>query len=359
MKLVIVDDVDASRNSILARLNERGIESVSVALAEVEDLADRVNEQKPDCILMDFVLTESGQVRFRSHVLARVLRDRAVDGSGPQVPIVLYSSAPNFKSFYDADQTSHELYDYRFDKEQMQSDIVGAIAVLNGLAAAYKSLALSDCDRSALLSAFARPEGLDFDPRIGDRFTKPGRYPIAQLVGYVMREFIEQPYPLVDRALLGARLGLDLKESAGAEALLGLLPAPTKYTGICSGGFERWWWELVDSWLTSLDAGSFRAVAAEERVAVLRERTGIAALQPAVPIRQNYQTAYWTVCEAYHRPVDLSDAFIASNSSREAWHDHRYISLEAALRHAGEDQGVVVDAADEDRFSQVRDLLGG
>jgi CheY-like chemotaxis protein len=359
MKLVIVDDVDASRNSVLARLNERGIDAVCVELDEVERLADKINQAKPDCILLDLVLTESGQVRYRSHVLARVLRDRAIDKSSPEVPIVLYSSAPKFKSFYDTDQTSHELYDYRFDKEGMQSEIASAIRILEGLAEAYGTLAPTKRDRSALIAALRRPEGIELDPRIGDRFTNVGQYPIFELVGYTMRELIEQPYPLIDKNLLAARLGLDLGKSPDADALFSALPDAARYRGVCSGGFERWWWQVVESWLNIVAEGAFRSLIAADRVAMLQKLTKVKALDPAAPIRDNYQTAYWTWCEAYHRPLDLADAFIASNSSREPWHDHRYLSLEAALRHAGEEHGIVVDAADEERFSQVRELLGG
>lgn len=359
MRLIVIDDTEATRNSILGRLSDRGIDAVSLELDEVEELADKIKDAKPDCVLVDFVLTESHRVRYRSHVLARVLRDRAIDGTGPEVPIVLYSSAPKFKEFYERDQTSHDLYDYKFDKERMQLDIDAAIRIMDGLAAAYQSLADSNRDRNTLITDLQRPEGLELDPRIGDRFASGARYPISELVGYTIRELIEQPYPLVDEALLAARLGLDLGKSPGAATLFAALPATALYCGICSGGFTRWWWQIVDTWLDSLCGRSFRVMPAAERVDTLREATKIAGLEPGQPICDTYQTAYWTVCEASHRPVDLTDAFIASNSSRESWHDHRYISLDAALRHAGEDQGVVVDAADEERFSQVRELLGG
>jgi len=138
-----------------------------------------------------------------------------------------------------------------------------------------------------------------------------------------------------------------------------VLPRESSYRGVCSGGFKRWWWQIVEIWLDSLCKRSFRTMSAGERVEMLRSNTNVTDLEAAAPICETYQTAYWSVCEAYHRPVDLADAFIASNGSREPWHDHRYISVDAALRHAGEAHGVVVDAVDEERYAQVRELLGG
>jgi len=356
MKIAVVDDVAADRNPIYARLIERGIDAVEISLnADVEKVADDIEQIDPDCVLLDFVLTESRRVRFRSHVLARALRDRALDGGRP-MPVVLYSSAPKFKQFYDTDQTSHELYDYRFDKEQMQGDLDGALCILRELRRAYNVFIEAGSDRAGLIKALECPAGIVLDNRMGHRFAGSGSYPVGELVGYCVREIIEQPHPLVDEKLLAARLGVELNESS--RALIAKLPQEAVYRGVCCRAFERWWWQVVDEFLFGLSGEPFRAIFAPERVELLQKKLLVNGLVAASPIQEKYQTTFWSVCEGYQRPVDINDAFVASNSSTEAWHDRRYLSIDAALRGVGEERSVFVDASDEARFAEVKDLLG-
>jgi hypothetical protein len=98
---------------------------------------------------------------------------------------------------------------------------------------------------------------------------------------------------------------------------------------------------------------AFRSLTADERVGRVKAGFDVDRLRPASPIIAAYSSSFWSVCDGLDKPLDPSDGFVSSWSSREGWHDRRFISLKAAVERKKLGEGLRVHPLDRARFEQV------
>jgi hypothetical protein len=366
---ICIDDVLVDRTALIEDLTEVGDLNIKAVdpIGDIDKQIGEIEESGTDGVLLDYVLRVKGEAkrpdRF-SNSLAQQLRDNATLGIGRDKPVVLWSSAKNFRDYYEHESTARDLYDLRIDKTTVPDKAQEIAKKLTALVSGYHEIAkYKDQNRDGLILMLgvSVEEAADIlDPRVGDPFVLKKTRPEHEYARYIIHDLLSQPNPLVDEELLLARLGVDSGRSKERDlaAIFEELASCT-YRGAFHDGWQRWWWQRVwDWWTKKCGTRSLQEMPSDRRVALLNEKGGL-ALIAAEPIEKTYSTAYWSVCEVYRRPLDPTDGFQASNSSVQPWHDARYLSGKAALAFEGLADGIDVQSIDRSRFDLMRKSLDG
>jgi CheY-like chemotaxis protein len=356
-KFLCVDDEREESNSLVKYLRDAGLDLELSSPKSLEDQLDNIIRNNYDGLLLDLKLDEFPDVtgyraRYMSHSLARLVRDKVIEGEARDIPIVIWSSQPKFRSFFQRDLSGQELYDARYDKALVVDEAEAVIRELTSLSGGYRRIeTLRKSGRTGFLEMLGAPQNdvVDLDPRIGEPF-ETGIFPVSEYARYIRTDVIGQPYPLVDEDLLAARLGIDRRRSETWPAVLAQL-CGAQYDGVFNEGWPRWWWDVVNSWWQSIAPGTdLRSMDASGRVSLISAALPIGGLIAPDPIDSGYGTAYWTMCEGYGAPLDPVNGLIANNSSREPWHDARYVSLKALLERVKYEDGLRVHPTDAARY---------
>ena len=173
---IFLDDEDVS--ATVESLNKSG--NIAVELREAIDFERQLesfNFKNIDGVILDYRLDGNqagGKARYKAPALAQELRNRMTEGQIPKnVPLILCSTDDRIKRL-NTDETSNDLFDYRF---------------------------LKDVDLN--------PSGVAFDLKViaeGYKYITSCRGNISKIVGRnieeiddrVFAKFIDQPYPIHD-----------------------------------------------------------------------------------------------------------------------------------------------------------------
>lgn len=366
---ICIDDSAVERKALIEDLTEAGNVKINAAdpIGDIEKQVSEIEAGEIDGVLLDYVLRVRGESKTPERVsnsLAQQLRDNATLGIGSDKPIVLWSSAANFRDYYEHESTARDLYDLRVNKTTVSEDAEDVAQKLVALVEGYREIEKHKGrarEGLILMLGLTVDEAGDIlDPRVGDPFSLEKQRPAHEYARYIIQEILNEPNPLVDEPLLLARFGVDAKNSnqEQVKALFDAL-AGCEYKGAFHSGWRRWWWQRAwDWWSNECGSRNLQEMPAERRVSLLNEKRGW-SLVSAKPIEEGYGSAYWAMCEAYHEPLDPTDGFQASNSSVLPWHDARYLSAKAALEFAGIADGIDVHSIDKSRFDLMRKSLNG
>lgn len=311
---------------------------------------------------LDEEFDENGEkVFYRGPTLAQELRSRMSDGEICSFPIVLWSMNDKIVHSYSPDSSSHDLFDavYAKDDGQYQLEDGCVSSELVSLARGYQSL------RGLLKKGGVKVSGaveiLDLqsserellDPRLMSCFHNVSVFSAAARV----LSLLKTDGVLIGEGLLAAKLGVDILNSGKYWGVLKEHLKGSKYGGVFSDGWERWWAHRVDSFgLEVLQLKtSLRRLDARDRVAALNEKLGI-GLIPAEPICTQYSTKYTTVCFATKRPLDSSDGFKILSHEQDSWHDSRYVSAYAVLERINKDTWHL-DPLELERYKGLKEKL--
>jgi hypothetical protein len=167
---------------------------------------------------------------------------------------------------------------------------------------------------------------------------------------------------LVGERILASRLGVDLKKtpSKSWESLSQDVFGSAKYNGIFSDGWERWWAIIIDETFTGISNQRLTYLKAEERIDILKEKTGISDLVAATPLKFCNSTEFWTICEAYKTPLDPLEGYkVVLNTDLKPWQESKYISLLAILEREGlADRGLKPHPSETERIELTLEELG-
>ena len=149
---------------------------------------------------------------------------------------------------------------------------------------------------------------------------------------FILRELINKQGLLIDEEVLAARMGIDKDSSEDWSILLEIINS-TKYTGVFSEGWQRWWMPLIEEWFESITTDNWRSLSARERVEIITKKTGLSRLTFAEKINKSTSDEFWTVCQGYHTPIDTIDGLIIDGQENlYPWQEPLYVSIEAALK---------------------------
>lgn len=326
-----------------------------------------LHEQQYDGLILDLRLDvnqnwespEEGKADYRAAGLAQELRTRAADPQGKYLdtPIVLWSTNEKLDRMYRRDDFSHDLYDRKTVKNSLLAPGAGARVgrELLALARGYQQILEIKRELGYRLTPFHRLLGFDeepaaLDPRIASHFSGRGSLPVHVVARFILQQLLEHEGPLIDHDVLLARLGLSRDAPEGLDLVLGLFEG-AEYRGPFAGGWARWWGADVAARWATLAEGErpLRQLSAEERVAVLRDITGCAALQAATPLPGATSTRYWTVCRATLRPIDPRDGFTLVRRDDAPWLADRLVSGHAIKQRLLDEHMLVLSPLESTR----------
>ncbi|MBI2272551.1 MAG: hypothetical protein HYU70_02035 [Bacteroidetes bacterium] len=336
--LYIDDENDGTTRAIAIGLELS--DRLRVELSEPQELKKQKeffqkNLPQYDGIILDLRLDGRRlDIPYNAPALAAELRMMAAEGTISCMPIILCSTEEKMRATYDIDRSSHDQFDYKFQKQE-SPPWEKFSRKLDSLALGYKEINKSGFTWPELLG---RKDLSVLDKGIFEQFADPEkRLPVFSYASFIIKELFHHPGLLIKEMLLAARLGIDIQASHDAwPKLLHDFLGSAKYSGIFSDGWDRWWSDLVIGLFNTQTQQRLSMLDAEQRVAAITDLTGIKGLVAAAPIERNISASYWTVCEFYKKPLDPLEGFkIHSSIEPKSWQEYKYISLDAVLRKKG------------------------
>ena len=237
----------------------------------------------------------------------------------PQIPVVLCSTLGNY-DVYRKDSASHDLFDYYFDKTEVNYKC--ETARMKSLAEGYQLLNKKDVKVEEYLG---RKDIDEIDDKVIDYLRGPSTFDIARRI---VKDVMPYPGLLIDKHTVAARMGINMDESKGWPKLKDAIYSQAEYQGVFSAGWKRCWTDKVNAFFMSLSEGKpYQILSAEERVSIL-ERNGFEGLVPAKPIEFNNSSYYNTVCYYSGLPLDSMEGIpVEDRMSLMPWQENHYVSF--------------------------------
>lgn len=360
--LYIDDESPYALQSIIHGFNDIGkieVELVDLArFRNFESLKSYIKSQEPDGLIIDLRLDGDGvnRLEFPATTLAQDLRTLAASGSINSFPLVLCSTSTKMRATYDIDKTSHDLFDYKFEKSTSPDWNKFSIK-LKSISESYKWLSKSKITLDNLL---ARNDWYQFDSRIFEKFLDEEHYlSINDIAQFIIKELFHHPGILIKERMLAARLGVDIEASGEEWEKVKLdFAGDCKYMGIFSEGWERWWHDKILLKFQDLTNGQkLQFLNANQRVELLRQ-VGFKVI-PAEPIEPYCRsTEFWTICEYYKTPLDPIEGFrIFESTDLKPWQEPKYLSFSAELERKGRDKGLRPHPSELQRIADLKELI--
>ncbi len=364
--LYIDDENDSSITSIINGFNDQGIIEVEhfplSAFQEFGKLKNELIQRRKnnafDGLIIDLRLDGDGpdRVDFNATSITQELRSLTARGDINSFPIILCSTEPKIRETYDADKSSHDLFDYKFEKSNEPNFPKFSQKVFS-LVSGYNWL---NSSKRPLNEIFGRDDLSSLDPRILERFLEAeAKIVIYDFAHFAVKNLFHNPNPLIKEKIVAARLGVDI-EASGAywPALLGDVFSSAKYKGLFSEGWSRWWADGIINIFKRLTDKKLSFLTSEERVALLIEKTKINGLVAAKPLPFCKSTEFWTICEGYKKPLDPLEGFRTYSSYEpKPWQESKYLSLDAVLERVGREKGLRPHPSELKRIETIKQSL--
>lgn len=287
---------------------------------------------------------------FRGTSLAQEIRTRQKESNMKSFPIILMSA--NEKINNSLENSGLDLFDIKLSKEISVEDYTTIRKQFVSLSNCYEGLSKSF--NVNLILGIAN-EG-EIDAAFLSELNGLRDSPVHVKAHFLLNEFIQKAGLLVPENILAARLGIDKDSSPDWTSLLGIIE-DTKYTGFLSDGWPRWWMYRVDNWWRKgLDDNLYlRSTSAEERVNIIKEKTGLHNIIAAKKLEKAHSAFFWTICKGYDKPLDPVDGLVIKGQDNlYTWQDMEYVSIEAALNREKISEWKGVAAIDDERYNYYK-----
>lgn len=361
-KYVYVDDEnDTSIESLINGFNDTKLISVErleiskgMEFSKLMDLIiNKIQDEEFSGLLIDLRLDGEGpdSLDYSAISISAELRALSAREEVLSFPIVLCSTIGKIKETYKSDKTSHDLFDYTFQKSE-QPNYGKFSKKLRSLAIGYKNLPYHEF---ILEKIYSRSDLNSLDQRIFERFHNQDIIVPYDFAHFAIKTLFHSTNPLIKESILGARLGVDIVKSNDAwKALISKFDT-SKYSGLFSDGWDRWWADLLNSQLSKISGKNFSFLKAEERVDILSKIFEIEGLVPASPIKNSASSEFWTICEALKLPLDpLEGVKIKLSHELKPWQEPKYISLYAAAERIGIERGIEPHYTEVERVEEFK-----
>ncbi|MBG6188057.1 hypothetical protein [Flavobacterium sp. CAN_S2] len=361
--LYIDDENDDSVSAVRDGFNDENLIEVSVEQpqdfkSQIKDLIVKLNDY--DGLILDFRLNQNMQldVAYNAPAIAQELRMSVAEPeiNVKSIPIILCSTDERMRATYDADMTSHDLFDYKFLKGD-EPDWERFSRKLNSLAIGYKYL--NEAERS-FEDVIKRSDTTGLDPRIIERFKDPARkYLSYDFANFIVKSLFNHPGALIKERVLAARLGVDIEASGQDWSELLDKLNDYKYKGLFSDGWNRWWMDKINIVFKEISKGKrLSNTNAQQRVAILSEFYALKNLKAAEPIRYCTSTSYWTICEETKRPLDPLDGFkVFETVELKSWQEPKYLSFYAIADAGIKRKGLREQFIEKERIQYMKESL--
>lgn len=343
---------DALQNSIrpYIRQIEQADQTIEIVLRhpkrfdkQIEEVITDLKSSNYDGLILDLRLDErtndDERANFRAPAIAQELRSRANDDKKLSHPIILWSTDHNLNNSYYRDSSAQDLFDLVCSKEEIEIKSTEIAGQLASLVDGYETIQriikkkvnrrlIPSEERLRLILGLKKNQSF-LDPRILNFFDgiAEDSLEVYKYARFTLKELIEAPGPLIDEQVLAARLGIDIVKSSDWETLKNDFLSKFSYKGVFGSGWNRWWGYLLDEWCRKdLKVRSLIGLPAEKRIIKLRNFTKLNELVAASPIKENYSTNYWTICQVQRTPLAPIDGLILKQNNRQPWQEYLYVS---------------------------------
>lgn len=339
-----IDDDCSTAASGIELINASSSGALQVTLKEpktLKDILSDVARDKPDGLILDLRLDEVPSKEkyiadYRAGTLAQQLRSLAIEQGIVDIPIVLWSSEPNLRKSYVNDVLSHGLFDHVYVKNRVVDNPSKVASELIAFAKGYKEIAEQLRNPAIKLTELLRVDGAsaEFIESIVLSATSWDklRLSTSSLARWILRRLMRSPGPLIDEKVLAARLGVSIDNSPGWAELLKKYFIQADYRGPFAELMPRWWALNVERWwMAQKPPAPLSLLAAEDRIAFLKEKFGIESLKVAENPGKTSSTFFWYVCEKTYVPLDPKDGLAMIDEDLESWNEPQLVSIEYAL----------------------------
>ncbi len=361
-KVLYIDDETTERSQTYTDgLSTAGKIEISITKPTIfeELLSELVEEQGSfDALILDLKLDGNQQgdrtATYTAPSLATGIRTKFFndDGFSREFPIFLISSTENLKKYFDPDTSSHDLFDFTFTKTDVGNRGKEYEVIIESFIVAYQTIQEDKTNFIKILGIYKKNQIID---RIfTTRFLNGEGTSASEISQYIFDEIILKSGVLIGEDTLAARFGVDYKKSDDWPKLLQTL-TDVKYSGVFSNSIERWWWDDVLNWWNHHFSGApLIRLDAVERVKLIKEYFGFTNITDAKPIDKTTSTKFWTICQAFKKPLDPKDGFLVDGFQLYQWQDKRYLSLESILEREAKNQGLRIHPAEKERFEEIK-----
>ena len=363
-KYLYIDDEARSSLESYIRAVEGGEEQIQITFDDqIMHLLVVLNNY--DGLILDWQLDDiphdSGKrVLFRAGSLAQEIRTKGTSHQVKELPIILWSTKPKLRRSYFSDKTSHDLFDVLYDKGDVVDRAAKVRKEILSLVRGYERLTQFANHATTFNQVLGVTEE-DYkllNSRFVGHFTRDRSTPTHEYAGFLLKEVLLRPGVVIGEELLAARLGVNSHESSEWKSLLAQLPKNTEYRGPFCEAWHRWWTVLVEKvWWRSLssDLPSLSVLNANERVAKLKEYTGLQGLVAATPMAESYGDRFQTICEVSRQPLDPIDGVVMDEKERLPWQERRYLSVDAALERRGQEEELRPHPSEFNRLKEIKE----
>lgn len=370
LKFYYIDDEDGSpEQSTRDSLIEFGLNVEIFDFEELTDfgsIKDKIlilsKDENFGGLIIDLRLDGSGKNRthFNATALAQEIRSMAGRGDIALFPMILTSTEEKLSETYYNDKTSHDLFDYKmvkYSKDNIKKRWEKRAKKINSLAKGYKSLSSiliqphihqiyednvvdEDAINNVAVEIFGekvlRMPDTRFISKIYELLNQKDTHLI---VDFIIKEMFHFTNPLMNQRILFSKLGLNYAEQSESNIdKIKSLFDDSKYKGIYSEGWERWWIYDVENKLNTLFETNFSFLTATKRVEKL-ESILETTLEVSKPIKHCVSNSFDTICEATKRPIDSLEAYrVGTSHNYQPWQIFKVMSLEAILERIDRDK---------------------
>ncbi|MEO5713853.1 MAG: hypothetical protein ABIT37_10240 [Luteolibacter sp.] len=334
---IFVDDVPGDRASFVDALEIPDV----LRLTAISGLEAKsrlgAKEFAPAGVLMDVDLSNEQGMQGTGLGLAVDIRSAQYRGATPSFPIIRFSLREAVEQNVGHDASSDDSFDLVIEKDDIGTGSRVSViqGMMQGTSAIYAAVG-ANVDLAGATGLTAEQWEAWGDSTFVDELRYADR---AHLKAGCFARLIRDPGLLIDEALLGTRLGVDVG-SDKFQALRDFLE-PIRYSGAGSSFFHRWWARGLDAWWdTEIDSDvPLSAATITERLEGLKSKFG--ELSPLVMPENSPGNRPWRLCtltmerSGSFLPVDPLWAvpFRLRNPSGD-WADPTYAALGVAAKDA-------------------------
>lgn len=337
--LYIDDEKESSVSSLADGLSDSGliqvermpISSQMSFVSLYSQISQNLNDKGYDGILLDMCLNGGGenQLQYSASPLAQQLRTMMSQGETREAAIILCSTDEKMRQSYYQDKASHDLYDYRFTKE----DIAKSPFIAQKMAAIGKAYTILREKKDLTVYDIIDHEKTSLlDDRVFSRFENMP-FSAYDIVDYLIKQIFRYSGVLINDDYLAARLGIDI-EKTPKEAwnlIREICEKEFGYKGILSDGWKRYWTDGMYTFFKKNDV-MLATLPSEERVKNVERITGVSGVVAASPIKFCTSTYFDAICEVLKKPIFSRECYeLFCPAELRPWQDKRYVSLLAIL----------------------------
>lgn len=361
-KVLYIDDENTENSQAYADgLSGMGLIEITIKKpTSVEVLLDELIAEQSDfdALILDLRLDGNQQgervAKYTAPFLAQGIRSKRLleNGFKKEFPIFLISSKDNLKKYFDSDTSSHDLFDYTFTKANVGSESEFYEQIIESITEAYQIISEGKTDFNKILN---RKNIDEIKNRIfTTKFLTGENTSVSEISQYIFNEITRKSGILIDENVLAARLGIDIEKSKDWEQLLVLLK-DYEYSGIFNEPLKRWWFsDILEWWNNNFPNAILIRLDASQRVKLIIDKFNLERIVAAKAIAKATSTKFWTVCQAYQKPLDPKDGFLIDGNQFKPWQDKRYISLESILERDAKEKGFVIHPEEKERFDDIK-----